>query len=258
MSRKYQELVCTAGITDEGEWIRIYPVPFRNLPYKNQYKKYDWLEIDVIRNKSDFRSESYRPIDLDKPGRIIGNIDTKSNWRLRKEIVLKEVFTNLDELIARAKSKPEYKSLATFKPKEVIDFKYTLYQERNWDRSKLEVGKQFKLFETTGDGNAEVIRKMPYKFQYTLIDDKGKQSTMMIEDWEVGALYWKSLEKYKGDESKACEEVKYKFGEYLVNETDLYFFLGTTRANHLIAPNPFIIIGVFYPKKEPQLLLNLT
>lgn len=26
-SRSYEELVCTAGILEDGSWIRIYPVP---------------------------------------------------------------------------------------------------------------------------------------------------------------------------------------------------------------------------------------
>ena len=28
-SRGYQELVCTAGVTEQGEWIRLYPVDYR-------------------------------------------------------------------------------------------------------------------------------------------------------------------------------------------------------------------------------------
>ncbi len=31
-SQKYFELVCTAGINTQGEWRRIYPIPFRELP----------------------------------------------------------------------------------------------------------------------------------------------------------------------------------------------------------------------------------
>ena len=30
-SRSYDELVCTAGITEDGKWIRIYPVPLSSL-----------------------------------------------------------------------------------------------------------------------------------------------------------------------------------------------------------------------------------
>ena len=31
LSKKYAELVCTAGVNETGEWRRIYPVPFRQL-----------------------------------------------------------------------------------------------------------------------------------------------------------------------------------------------------------------------------------
>ncbi len=27
-SKKYGEVVCTIGLTEEGEWIRLYPIPF--------------------------------------------------------------------------------------------------------------------------------------------------------------------------------------------------------------------------------------
>jgi len=36
ISGKYDELVCTAGFTKEGEWIRIYPIPFRKKSYGEQ------------------------------------------------------------------------------------------------------------------------------------------------------------------------------------------------------------------------------
>lgn len=79
----------------------------------------------------------------------------------------------------------------------------------------------------------------------------------MIEDWELGQLYWNCLKTSNNDEELACRKVKQKyFNEFLGK--DLFFFLGTTRQYHKIAPNPFIIIGAFYPPKEkesPQLSL---
>jgi hypothetical protein len=36
-SNKYQELVCTAGVLEDGRWIRIYPIPFRSLPQNRQF-----------------------------------------------------------------------------------------------------------------------------------------------------------------------------------------------------------------------------
>lgn len=44
LSRKYGETVCTAGVRDDGSWVRIYPVPFRRLDEAEQYRKFDWLE----------------------------------------------------------------------------------------------------------------------------------------------------------------------------------------------------------------------
>jgi len=36
ISGKYDELVCTAGILEDGSWVRIYPLPFRKLDYDNR------------------------------------------------------------------------------------------------------------------------------------------------------------------------------------------------------------------------------
>ena len=38
LSRKYGETVCTAGLREDGSWVRIYPVPFRRLNDSEQYR----------------------------------------------------------------------------------------------------------------------------------------------------------------------------------------------------------------------------
>jgi len=43
--------------------------------------------------------------------------------------------------------------------------------------------------------------------------------------------------------------------DYFSKTTDLHFFLGTMQVHHYRAPNPFIIIGTFHPKKKDQLEL---
>lgn len=50
ISRKYAELVCTAGILEDGSWIRLYPIPFRLLEDDQKFPKYTWVEVDVERN----------------------------------------------------------------------------------------------------------------------------------------------------------------------------------------------------------------
>ncbi len=39
LSKKYAELVCTAGVNEAGDWRRIYPIPFRQLNNDQKYIK---------------------------------------------------------------------------------------------------------------------------------------------------------------------------------------------------------------------------
>ena len=55
LSRKYGETVCTAGVREDGSWVRVYPVPFRRLGETEQYRKFDWLECDLIKSPTDPR-----------------------------------------------------------------------------------------------------------------------------------------------------------------------------------------------------------
>lgn len=75
---------------------------------------------------------------------------------------------------------------------------------------------------------------------------------MMIEDWETGMLYWKSFIRHNGNENLACEDVKKKYFDDFALTKDYYFFLGTTKIHHFVAPNPFVIIGDFRPKHISQ------
>jgi len=252
ISGKYDELVCTAGFREDGTWIRIYPVPFRKMSYNEQYRKYDWIELDLVKNTSDFRPESYRPFSHDNEIKIVGHIETQNNWAERKQIVLGKIYHNLTELIAEAHDKNINTSLAVFKPTTISDFKAEK-TDREWDRDKMESLKQLNLFEPTKAGGAfEVVKKLPYKFRYVLTDNQGKESKMMIEDWEIGQLYWNCLARHEGDEAKAVEDVKKKYFDDFAKTKDLHLFLGTTMSNHDVSINPFMIIGTFHPKIDTQ------
>ena len=80
-SQGYQELVCTAGVTEEGEWVRLYPIDYRYRPSNQQFHKYQWIEVDLAEwgKGNDNRKESRRP-SLDTI-RLLGEpLDTKNNW----------------------------------------------------------------------------------------------------------------------------------------------------------------------------------
>ncbi len=252
LSKKYAELVCIAGFRENGSWVRIYPLRFRKLPYNDQFKKWEWIEVDLKKNKSDFRLESFRPLDYDCRLKKIGEIKADGDaWVERRKFALKKTYTNKTKLIKEAKNKSKPISLATFRPTKILEF---VIEEvsREWDSNKLEALKQGNLFETQ---QSNVVRKLPYKFSYRFIDEEGLESKLMIEDWEIGQLFWNALKRHSGNEEKACEDVKKKYFDNFALTKDLYLFLGTTKLNHFIALNPFIIIGVFYPKHLNQLKL---
>jgi hypothetical protein len=265
LSSKYDELVCTAGFLENGNWIRIFPIPFRKLEYDKRYNKYDWVEIDLTKNTSDFRPESYKPLSIENAFNVVGHIDTHNNWQQRKDIVLKKVYTNLTQLIVEAKDKKIATSLATFKPTEILDFTIEPV-EREWDKKKLATLKakaqQLQLFQNA-ENPFEVVNKLPFKFSYRFKDDEGTVSKLMVEDWEIGALYWKMLAKYDSHdrEAKACADVRKKYLDDHARTKDVYLFLGTSQQFHFVGPNPFMIIGTFYPKfpatKKEDLQLKL-
>lgn len=253
LSEKYDELVCTAGFREDGSWVRIFPVPFRKLDYENRYEKWQWIEIDLVKNTSDFRPESFRPTNIDKEIRMLDFIDTKGDWIKRKRLIGDKVWYNMTDLIAAAKDPDVGTSLAIVKPKEIIDFVWKPC-EREWDKQKMDRVIANKAQGSLFDENEtrlvfQVVKKLPYGFSYFFTTEDGKKRTIMIEDWELGALYWNCLKSAKGDEEIACQKVKEKFLDYMWHERDLHFFMGTTKPFHNVAPNPFIIIGVFYPPK---------
>lgn len=260
-SRSYDELVCTAGILEDGTWIRIYPVPLsfiKGLREGGQTEtyKYNWIELDLRKRTDDFRPESHSPLNPDfRDIQIHGKIGTGDAWRMRKEFCLKEVFYTLSDLINLSK-KPIFKSLAVFKPAQLLEF-IIEDDDREWKKEWQDQLKQLQLFDSqpASDQQKRLIKKLPFKFYYRFKDSSGRSSRMMIEDWEIGALYWNCLKSCDGDEVAALEKVKLKYWIEFQN-LDIYLFLGTTKEWHARnAPNPFVIIGVFYPPQLSQLTL---
>lgn len=254
LSRKYGETVCTAGIREDGSWVRIYPVPFRRLDQEQRYKKFDWIECRLLRNVSDPRPESFRPVDDSEFVRV-SEVDCGDNWRLRRSLLKKtRVYDRLDEL--RVGAKANRLSLAMFKPTKIHSFKWE-EEDRQWDPKRLEQMRkhysQLDLFsDNTWRETFQVIPKLPYSFSYKFEDVMGTSSELQILDWEIGALYWNCVRSAHGDEAQALAKVRQKYAEEFLTK-DLHFFLGTTQQFHFVAPNPWVIIGVLPLPKETQL-----
>ncbi|MGI9361795.1 MAG: hypothetical protein ACR2O7_09580 [Parasphingorhabdus sp.] len=258
LSKKYIELVCTAGFREDGSWVRIYPSPFRFLGDDQKYKKYQWIDIELEKNPRDSRPESYRPINIDDItlGEVIST-GHRRDWYERKRFILgnNRIYTNLQEVIDGAKN--DAFSLAIFKPTEILQVTSEKVSD-SWGASREEAAKeslkQGSLFADTATASEKVMPKLPYKFSYRFRDDHGKVSKLMIEDWEIGQLYWGCFKK--GGEEYAVQKVKEKYWDDFAKTKDLHLFLGTTYKFHkMSAPNPYVIIGTFHPPYDDQLSL---
>lgn len=248
LSRNYGQLVCTAGLRVDGSWIRIHPVALGQLGMRVPYQKFDWIELNLAKSRRDRRPETYAPVDLPEI-RVVGHVGHEDDWRERRQLLLgtAKAYTQLQPLVRAAGL--NRMSLALFKPGRILKF-FWRKCEREWPREKVraleEESRQCSLFDGEHPPRrVELIPKLPYHFYYRFSDADGEIHTMRVLDWDVGKLYWKTLEARRGLESLACSSVhKTYFEEY--RKTDHHFVLGTTRRF-----GRWVIVGVLpFPFQE--------
>ena len=92
-SRKYGETVCVAGVDISAhKWIRLYPIPYRDLDNDKKFAKYSLVEVKVRKATDDTRPESYK-VDTDSI-KILDQLDSKNNWGKRKPLILPTASTS--------------------------------------------------------------------------------------------------------------------------------------------------------------------
>jgi hypothetical protein len=122
------EVSCTAGITDAGNWIRLFPIPYRFLSPDQRFTKYQWIEADITRPRNDPRSESYTlRIDSIRRLEMVGTAD---NWRARKDIIFPLRRNSLCEIIESRRSGGP--TLGIFKPAQITRLMITPAKPPNW------------------------------------------------------------------------------------------------------------------------------
>lgn len=244
ISKKYKETVCTAGILlgeDENplQWIRIYPVRFRDLEFDKRYRKWSIISAEIERNEKDFREESYRINDTSI--NVIREIGTKNNWAERKSFILPLQFNSVAEIQSQGKS------LGLIKP-ESIEKYFCRKTEREWSSNQKAAQDQMDLFEPSVE-----LEKIPYQFGYRFIESNGVKHSYTISDWEVSELYRGCRNRSRAAtledrEAEAIFKVKQKLEDEFLSKKDLYFIVGNLK-NYC---KTFMIIGVVYPPKISQ------
>ena len=242
-SEKHKELVCTAGITEDGRWIRLYPIDYRYRAKSQRFRKYQWIEVEVekVPAGKDKRPESYRPI-LDSIRLIGENIGTDHEWRERRQIIDSMPHKTLNQW--KADWEVDRTSLGIVRPTEVLDLEIRNATDASWKPKWQQFMSQLTLFEPP----PKPLRKIPYEFRYKFRCEGSDQiHTAMCEDWELGVLFLRQADKHGSDEA-AADDVKKKFFDDLCHASkDTRFFMGTRHPY-----NTWLVLGVFYPPKIKQ------
>ncbi len=248
-SKKYTELVCTAGVDEDGNWYRIYPIPTKTLKEYEGFKKYTWIEAEINKDRSDPRVESYK-INISSV-KLLNTIGTEKNWQFRKDIVLKsKAYRSMKEIVNLA-NKENALSLCLFKPTKFLNIYFETKKKEKLTQEDIKAYKNANanLFEHSSNCEVDfnIMPQLPYSIKMVFEDIDGKRSKMNILDWEISQLYW-NLTK-NNNEEKTKEKIKEKL-QTLFDKRDLYLCLGTMRQMHGWTNNPFTIIGLFYPPKD--------
>lgn len=241
-STKYRELVCTAGITEALEWVRLYPIDLRYRLRDQQFRKYQWIEIGLAPRGAgnDNRKESRKP-DLGSIRSLGPPIGTQNGWQERRSIIDELPVHTVNEL--RGQYEQSKVSLGIVRPTRVLDLKYER-DEDEWKPEWRQILQQLTLFGSP----PKPLRKIPFKFTYVFECEDGlKPHRATITDWELGVLWLKEADRL-GDETKAAESVREKFlGELCGEDKDTRFFMGTT-----FPYNTWLVLGVFWPPRVAQ------
>lgn len=245
-SARYSETSCVAGMKEDGQLLRLYPIPFRMITNEQQFQKWQWITATIRRPREDHRPESRR-VDIETLQ--LGDLITTANsWRARRPWIQKlSVFDDFSTLDAK---RLEYNgpTLGILRPRHPIRLEITPAQSPDWTAEEkeklLHLQQQGDLFSET-DSDLRLLRKLPFNFHYRYCCDtpQGKvEYKHKIVDWEIGALYWNVLRKHG---SQGWEEPFRAKIEKDLPSKELLFLMGTVHR----FPDQWLIVSLLYPPR---------
>lgn len=238
-STTYDETVCTAGIDmDTRRFVRLYPVRFRQMDYEKWFSKYDILEMDVTRHKSDGRQDTFTPA-VDSI-RTVGHLDTgpkrHPDWADRGAVVMPLV-TTIELLQETAKTKECSLGIVP-----MFDVAFSVEpDEADWTPDQLAIIQRDQLFGR----KLTPLEKVPWKFYFRFrCSETCAGHRLQFFDWEAYQLYRTMREKHGAD--RAIDKVLHKYNvDCSEDRKSLHLFVGT----HFRWQHEFMGIGLYYPPK---------
>lgn len=243
-SKQLGEAACIAGVSKAGQFVRLYPIPFRDLEDTKRFKKYQWVRLQVTKAKNDARPETKRP-DFSTLEIISEPLATKDSWAARRDVVMPLLSPSMCDIQDAQKSTKA--SLGFFKPAKVIDVEWEEEDPRAWTKAERDRLSQQDFFLSS---DKKLLEKIPIAFFYRFRCEGCRTKNphrMKIIDWEL-AEFWRR-ERRTHDEATTIKLVCDRFfGILCGDDKDTHFFTGNMQAH----PNTFLILGVFWPEVAKQ------
>ena len=240
-SAKYGETVCCAGVDlDDHRWVRLYPIPYRDLDNDQKFKKYSIIRAKCSKPVRDKRGESFR-IDSDSI-EVVRWLDPKkkNGWEERKSIVLQLPVISMCKLHQNATT--PYYSLGLIRPQN-ISFEWKKRNPSDSDARKA-CYTQLSFF----DKKKKAIEHIPYVFYYRFYCDGEPDCQghrLSIVDWEIGQAYRDWRRNYPS-KKVLLEKIEQRW--LTISDTakrDVYYYVGNMKR----FPKNFMVLGVFCPPK---------
>ena len=126
-------------------------------------------------------SPTAHPWTVNRGEGLVAQLGTEQHWLEGNRACFANVYTDVTSLIADSQE-PSNVSLAAFRPANIKKF-VVEDDEREWKPKWLAQLQQMDMF-TSGDSTKPraPIDKIPYRFKYEFEDERGRSSTMTIED----------------------------------------------------------------------------
>jgi hypothetical protein len=188
-SKKHIETVCTGAITEQGEVLRLYPIPLRYLEKDSRYKLWTWAKFDVHKNASDKRKESYRV--REGSIQVLGEV---KDWSERFELVKPAIVSDRETLDGLYHK--DWTSIGVIEI-ELLDF-YKRTQKKDWDKDKPYI-KQFHLYE-----QVKPLEQLPIemRLQFRCKNNPNcKTHESALIGWQYMEAFRKFREKYGSGEA---------------------------------------------------------
>ncbi len=236
VGQRHGETVCCAGVDENGQWVRLYPVSFRKLDEAQQFGRWDRIKFKWRKPENDSRPESLR-VEHESI-EIIGQLKPKDRLN----------FLGRLEVTSIKKVAEEGRTLALLRPKAAV-FSIEPKTEAKISEEREKFAGYTAQKDLFNSKNLIPLEPCPFVFKYKYETDDGQREGT-CQDWETDATFFNWRRQY--GQKQALDKMQQVFGIDYPSK-GMVFAMGT----HSQYPDTWLINGIVRLDEIQQMSLGL-